>query len=91
MIELGENEIGSNVKIQSINETNFLNPDQSSYKFDQDGELNGWMIEVQVRIRPLRKLKMERFIYNAKPFSENPWKIRFGAMISQWKKERLIN
>lgn len=73
VIELGENEVGSNVKIQSINETNFLNPDQSSYKFDQDGELNGWMIEVPSEDQASAEVKNGTLIYNAKPFSENPW------------------
>lgn len=73
VIELGENEVGTSIAIQSINETNFLNPNQSSYTFDQEGELNGWIIEMPSADQASAEVKEGMLIYHATPFSENPW------------------
>ncbi|HAX73141.1 MAG TPA: hypothetical protein DCY20_06420 [Firmicutes bacterium] len=73
VIELGDNEVGATIGIQSINEINFLNPTQSSYSFDQDGEQNGWLIEVPSESQASAEVKGGALIYHATPFSENPW------------------
>lgn len=73
VIELGENEVGANIMIQAINEKNFSNPDQSSYTFDRDGEMNGWLIETPNADQASAEVKEGALIYNATPFSENPW------------------
>lgn len=73
VIELGGNEVGAIVAIQAINETNFSNPSQSSYTFEQDGEMNGWLVETPNPDQASAEVKDGALVYNATPFSENPW------------------
>lgn len=73
VIELGENEVGANIGIQSMNETKFSNPNESNYTMDKDGEMNGWIVEIPNAEQGSAEVKDGALIYNAKPFSENPW------------------